>query len=50
MIRIYFGASAVTKKSLFVRREKLGVNLGELVFPDDCRVLSNSTTEKPTYW
>ncbi|MGV3587963.1 MAG: DUF4249 domain-containing protein [Adhaeribacter sp.] len=46
----YFGASAVVKKSIFIRREELGVNPGELIFPDDCRVLMNSTTEKPAFW
>ena len=46
----FFGASAVVKKSIFVKREELGFNPGEMVFPDDCRVLTNSTTDKPTHW
>lgn len=46
----YFGASAVVKKSIFIKREELGLNPGELVFPDDYLVLPNSTTEKPLYW
>jgi hypothetical protein len=46
----YFGASAVTKKTIEIKREELGLTLGELIFPDDCRVLSRSTTEKPVFW
>ena len=46
----FFAAAAVSKKNIFVRREDLGVNPGPLVFPDDCRVLANSTTEKPAFW
>ncbi|MGV3505140.1 MAG: DUF4249 domain-containing protein [Adhaeribacter sp.] len=46
----FFGASAVTKKAVFIKREELGMNPGEMIFPDDCRVLTNSTTTQPAYW
>ncbi|WP_347157964.1 DUF4249 domain-containing protein [Pontibacter chitinilyticus] len=46
----FFGASAVSRKTIFVRREELGVNPGELILPDDCRVLAGSTTEQPSFW
>ncbi|WP_276499081.1 DUF4249 domain-containing protein [Pontibacter litorisediminis] len=46
----FFGASAVTRRSLVIRREELGVNVGPYVFPDDCRVITNSTTERPVFW
>ncbi|AKD02211.1 hypothetical protein PKOR_02520 [Pontibacter korlensis] len=46
----FFGASAVVKGSLFINREDLGVRVGMYIFPDDCRVLTNSTTEQPDFW
>ncbi|PTX12294.1 uncharacterized protein DUF4249 [Pontibacter mucosus] len=46
----FFGASAVTRRSLDVRREDLGVRVGQYIFPDDCRVIANSTTERPAFW
>ncbi|MER2996018.1 DUF4249 domain-containing protein [Pontibacter populi] len=46
----FFGASAVSKSAIFIRREELGVRIAEYVFPDDCRVLSKSTTEVPAFW
>ncbi|HEY4652147.1 MAG TPA: DUF4249 domain-containing protein [Pontibacter sp.] len=46
----FFGASAVTKQSIFILREELGIPVGAYVMPDDCRVLSNSTTVQPDFW
>ena len=46
----FFGASAVSSKSIFIRREDLSVNPGPLILPDDCRVLPFSTTERPAFW
>lgn len=46
----FFGASAATSKAFFVNRDELGVPVGLYVMPDDCRVLSNSTTEQPVFW
>lgn len=46
----FFGASAVTSKAIFISRDELGVRVGEYIMPDDCRVLSNSTTEQPVFW
>ncbi len=46
----FFGASAVARRPLFINREDLGVQVGLYVFPDDCRVIVNSTTERPAFW
>ncbi|WP_299825068.1 DUF4249 domain-containing protein [uncultured Pontibacter sp.] len=46
----FFGAAAVTSKVVVIGREDLGVRVGEYVFPDDCRVISRSTTERPAFW
>ena len=46
----YFGAAAVTSKSIFISTDALGVSLFPFVFPDDCRVIENSTAVKPAYW
>ena len=46
----FFGASAVKKKSIFINTSDLGVSLRPLIYPDDCRVISNSTSNKPNFW
>ncbi|MBC5775844.1 DUF4249 domain-containing protein [Pontibacter sp. KCTC 32443] len=46
----YFGASAVSKSSFFITQYDAGVYFPTLVYPDDCRVIPNSTAERPLYW
>ena len=46
----FFSASAVKKKSIFISTNELGVSLRPLIYPDDCRVIDNSTAVRPFYW
>jgi len=46
----FFSASAVKKKSIFISTKELGVSLRPLIYPDDCRVIDNSTAIRPFYW
>ncbi len=46
----FFAATAVSSKAFFIRREELSIKPGEFIFPDDCRVITNSTTDRPFFW
>ena len=47
----YFGASAISTKSVFIPADEAPYPPGDtLVWPDDCRMLSNSTAKKPSFW
>ncbi|MBB6612243.1 DUF4249 domain-containing protein [Pontibacter sp. Tf4] len=46
----FFGASAVATRTMFIQREELGIPVSPYVMPDDCRVLSKSTTVQPDFW
>ena len=46
----YFRASDVAIKSIFIPRDILGETQKLKVIKDDCRVLLNSTTQRPSFW
>jgi hypothetical protein len=46
----FFSASAISRNSMLVNDEELGVSLPYFVFPDDCRVIPNSSTVRPVFW
>jgi hypothetical protein len=46
----YFGASAVSKKAIYLRNSDVPFVLPSFEFKDDCRVISGATTKKPTFW
>ncbi|WP_425568544.1 DUF4249 domain-containing protein [Pontibacter saemangeumensis] len=47
----YFDASAVSMKQIVIARENITeANVGEYVYPDDCRTIRNATTRLPENW
>ena len=47
----YFGASAISTKSIFIPADEAPYHPGDtLIWPDDCRSLLNSTARKPSFW
>ena len=50
MVTGYFGASAVARKVLYITKQDIPVPILRFVYPDDCRTLPISTTEKPAFW
>jgi hypothetical protein len=46
----YFGASAVTRKAVFVNRDEVPQVPGLLKYPDDCRTIKFSTEIRPSFW
>ncbi len=47
----YFGASALTTKSIFIPASEAPIPPGEsLNWPDDCRAMGNSTAIMPAFW
>ncbi|MBE9512036.1 MAG: DUF4249 domain-containing protein [Bacteroidetes bacterium] len=46
----YFGASSITKTSIFIPRSAVPYYMGPWIMPDDCRTISNSTTVRPSFW
>ena len=47
----YFGASAISTKSIFIPASAAPYPPGDtLVWPDDCRMMGNSTAIKPSFW
>ncbi|RNI31351.1 DUF4249 domain-containing protein [Rufibacter latericius] len=46
----YFGASAVTRKTIFINREDVPVVPPLLKYPDDCLTMKFSTTIRPSFW
>ncbi|MEQ9426019.1 MAG: DUF4249 domain-containing protein [Cyclobacteriaceae bacterium] len=50
----YFIVAGVSTKSRWVTRRQLPVGVGDFLYPDDCRNLSNqiltSTTNRPAFW
>ncbi|MDQ3291935.1 MAG: DUF4249 domain-containing protein [Bacteroidota bacterium] len=46
----YFGASAVTSDAIFIERDEIPFLVPKFIYPDDCRVLKNSTAVKPDFW
>ncbi|AKQ46379.1 hypothetical protein TH63_13315 [Rufibacter radiotolerans] len=46
----YFGASAVTRKAVFVKREEVPQVPGLLKYPDDCRTIKFSSEIRPSFW
>jgi hypothetical protein len=47
----YFGASAIRTKGIFIPASETTYPVGDtLVWPDDCRTLSNSTAIMPAFW
>lgn len=46
----YFGVSDVSRDSLFIDNGKILESQPTRQINDDCRVLTNSTTEIPTFW
>ncbi|WP_179223014.1 DUF4249 domain-containing protein [Pontibacter ummariensis] len=47
----FFDASAVSKKEIIINRKNIKeMNVGEYVYPDDCREIRNATTRKPEGW
>ncbi len=47
----YFGASAISTKSIFIPDSEVPTPPDDiLVWPDDCRTLSNSTAIMPAFW
>ncbi|MGV3541177.1 MAG: DUF4249 domain-containing protein [Rufibacter sp.] len=46
----FFGASAVARKILNLRREDLASPPPVFDYDDDCRILKNSTTLRPSFW
>lgn len=47
----YFGASAISTKNVFIPADEAPYLPGDtIVWPDDCRVIGNSTAIKPSFW
>ncbi len=47
----YFGASAISTKSIFIPAVEAPYPPGDtLIWPDDCRGMLNSTAIKPSFW
>ena len=47
----YFGASDISSRGIFIPAYEAPYSPGDtLYWPDDCRVLSNSTAFKPSFW
>ena len=47
----YFGASAISTKCIFIPEIEAPYPPGDtLIWPDDCRVIGNSTAIKPSFW
>jgi len=46
----YFSASQVTTDTLVITSDNLDYQVSLPVYPDDCRVLPNTTTTKPSYY
>ena len=46
----YFYVSDVSADSVFIDKSVLEENQPMLQINDDCRILPNSTTEKPDFW
>ncbi len=46
----YFGASSVTKDSISIPGSAFPYYLFPWIMPDDCRVITNSTTVRPSFW
>ena len=47
----YFGASAISTKCIFIPEIEAPYLPGDtIIWPDDCRVIGNSTAVKPSFW
>lgn len=46
----FFGASAVAKKSFYIRNTDVPFLMQKFEFADDCRELPGATTTKPSFW
>ncbi|KAA9340289.1 DUF4249 domain-containing protein [Adhaeribacter soli] len=46
----YFGASAVARKALFITKQDIPIQIPKFIYPDDCRTMPLSTTERPAFW
>lgn len=46
----YFGASSVTKNSVFIPGSAVPYYLYPWIMPDDCRTITNSTAVRPSFW
>jgi len=47
----FFGASSVSTLSVFIPADEVEYSVSDtLIWPDDCRVLPNSTAVKPPFW
>ncbi len=46
----FFGASAVTRKAIFINRSDVPVVPPLLKYPDDCLTMKYSTTIRPPFW
>ncbi len=47
----YFGASAISTKSIFIPAIEAPYPPNDiLILPDDCRMMGNSTAIKPSFW
>lgn len=50
MVTGYFGASAVVRRALFITKQDIPVQIPKFIYPDDCRTMPLSTTERPAFW
>ena len=50
MVLGYFGASGVSRKSIFIDNSEVPFNLSRFVYPDDCRTIPGGTVIKPVFW
>jgi hypothetical protein len=46
----FFSVNAITRKSRYIDKSELPFYVSELVFANDCRLIPNSTTQKPDFW
>ena len=47
----YFGASAIATKSVTIPEQEAPYPFSDtLYYPDDCRLMGNSTPERPSFW
>ncbi len=47
----YFGASAIATKGIFIPANEAPYPPSDtLIWPDDCRIMGNSTAIKPSFW
>jgi hypothetical protein len=45
-----FSAAGVSRKTIFVDRKEMNEIIPPFIFPDDCKVLKNSTSRRPKDW